>query len=193
MSRFPNMIGGDACSDLQVMQSAAGYYIGRSYLDVECGNSEFPYSRESGYYASEGECGHALNSRNFEVRDCVENNSSYDKGELPDIRNVVQDFTISVANKRTNPDGEYIGRPSVLGNPFAIGRDGTRDEVIAKYRTWLWPLLDEHNPSPALTEINRLTDLYDAGDLTLVCWCAPQACHGDVLAQAIPWWSIARS
>ena len=26
-----------------------------------------------------------------------------------------------------------IGRPSVWGNPFVIGKDGTRNEVIANY------------------------------------------------------------
>jgi hypothetical protein len=31
----------------------------------------------------------------------------------------------------------YIGRPSVWGNPFEIGKDGTREEVIAKYREHL--------------------------------------------------------
>jgi hypothetical protein len=28
----------------------------------------------------------------------------------------------------------YIGRPSKWGNPFVIGRDGSREEVIEKYR-----------------------------------------------------------
>jgi hypothetical protein len=27
---------------------------------------------------------------------------------------------------------------SVLGNPFRVGRDGTLEEVIKKYRRWLW-------------------------------------------------------
>ena len=31
----------------------------------------------------------------------------------------------------------YIGRPSKWGCPFVIGKDGTRKEVIAKYRTWV--------------------------------------------------------
>ena len=31
------------------------------------------------------------------------------------------------------PNSVYIGRPSPWGNPYAIGRDGTRDDVIAKY------------------------------------------------------------
>jgi len=31
----------------------------------------------------------------------------------------------------------YVGRPSPWGNPFVIGRDGTREEVIAKYAAWV--------------------------------------------------------
>ena len=42
----------------------------------------------------------------------------------------------TVLNKKklrgTVPNSVYVGRPSIWGNPFAIGRDGTRDEVIAK-------------------------------------------------------------
>ena len=99
-------------------------------------------------------------------------------------------MSITVANKRSSIGGEYIGRPSPLGNPFVIGRDGTRDEVIAKYRSWLLAQLDENKPSAVLTEMDRLVNLYENNEtLTLVCWCAPKACHGDVLAQAIPWWS----
>jgi Domain of unknown function (DUF4326) len=39
--------------------------------------------------------------------------------------------------RKPAPDRVYVGRPSKWGNPFAIGRDGTRDEVIAKYRAWI--------------------------------------------------------
>lgn len=63
----------------------------------------------------------------------------------------------------------YIGRPSKWGNPFVIGPDGTRDEVIAKYRAWLLA-------QPAL-----VAALPELKNKTLGCWCAPQACHGDVL------------
>jgi hypothetical protein len=91
-------------------------------------------------------------------------------------------MTITVANKLDGVAGEYIGRPSPLGNPFVIGRDGDRDEVIRKYRDWLSSLTD----GAALRELERLRDKYRAeGRLTLVCWCAPKACHGDVIAQAI--------
>ena len=36
------------------------------------------------------------------------------------------------------PGPAYVGRPSPLGNPFVLGRDGNREEVIAEYRHWLW-------------------------------------------------------
>jgi hypothetical protein len=64
----------------------------------------------------------------------------------------------------------YIGRPSKWGNPFGIGKDGTREEVIEKYRDWL------------MTQPELLAALPELKGKTLGCWCAPQACHGDVLA-----------
>ena len=45
-----------------------------------------------------------------------------------------------VLNKRVDsipPGAVYIGRPSIWGNPFVIGKDGSRDGVIAKYEAWL--------------------------------------------------------
>jgi hypothetical protein len=39
--------------------------------------------------------------------------------------------------KRSSASRVYIGRPSKWGNPFVIGRDGTRADVIAKYRAWV--------------------------------------------------------
>ncbi|MBX9841815.1 MAG: DUF4326 domain-containing protein [Xanthobacteraceae bacterium] len=63
----------------------------------------------------------------------------------------------------------YIGRPSKWGNPFVIGRDGSRAEVIAKYRAWI----------VAQPELMNALDELRGRDL--VCFCAPCACHGDVL------------
>lgn len=42
-----------------------------------------------------------------------------------------------IVGKAPVPGRVYIGRPGKWGNPFVIGRDGSRAEVIAKYRTWL--------------------------------------------------------
>jgi hypothetical protein len=65
----------------------------------------------------------------------------------------------------------YIGRPGKWGNPFAIGKDGSRDEVIAKYRRWI------------LSQPDLMAALPELTGRTLGCWCAPHACHGDVLAE----------
>ncbi len=65
----------------------------------------------------------------------------------------------------------YIGRPSKWGNPFRIGRDGTREEVIIKYREWI-------KTQPALLAV-----LPELKGKVLRCWCKPKACHGDVLAE----------
>lgn len=71
--------------------------------------------------------------------------------------------------KRT-PHDVYIGRPSKWGNPFEIGRDGTREDVIDKYKAWI------------AEQPDLLLQLHELKGKTLGCWCAPKACHGDVLA-----------
>jgi hypothetical protein len=63
----------------------------------------------------------------------------------------------------------YIGRSSKWGNPFVIGKDGTRDEVIQKYDVWL-------DTQPEL-----LAALPELQDKILGCWCAPKSCHGHIL------------
>lgn len=65
----------------------------------------------------------------------------------------------------------YIGRPSKWGNPFVIGRDSTRADVIRKYEAWIH------------TQPHLLAALPELRSKTLGCWCSPAACHGDVLAQ----------
>jgi hypothetical protein len=49
--------------------------------------------------------------------------------------------------KRYQGPGVNVGRPSGLGNPFVIGRDGGRDEVIEKYRVWLGERLNHDCPA----------------------------------------------
>lgn len=66
----------------------------------------------------------------------------------------------------------YIGRPSKWGNPFVIGKDGTREQVIDKYVKYI--LL---NPSLYIAAKRELRGK------DLVCFCAPEACHGDVLLE----------
>ena len=94
---------------------------------------------------------------------------------------------INVMNKTSyTGDGEYIGRPSPLGNPFKIGKDGTREETIQKYRIWLWKQIQQQ--TPAYDEFIRLARLATNEPVTLVCWCTPQPCHADVIKNALIWW-----
>ena len=66
----------------------------------------------------------------------------------------------------------YIGRPNKWGNPFQIGKDGTRTEVIEKYRVWL------------LSQPQLVKDAQEQlRGKVLGCWCSPNACHGDVLSE----------
>jgi len=86
------------------------------------------------------------------------------------------------------PGAVYIGRAtrshpkgSILGNPFKIGRDGTRAECVQRYRDWLPTAIHQY---PAM--INELIALRGHD---LACWCRHEndekrignACHGDVL------------
>lgn len=66
----------------------------------------------------------------------------------------------------------YIGRPSKWENPYKVGVDGTRKEVIAMYKEMLLN-------SPLLNDIEELRGK------TLGCWCKPKACHGDVLVELL--------
>ena len=77
-----------------------------------------------------------------------------------------------VLNKHTggsHADAMYIGRGSKWGNLFRIGIDGDRTAVIAKYESWL---RNQHHLLRALDELRGHN---------LLCFCAPKACHGDLL------------
>jgi len=84
------------------------------------------------------------------------------------------------------PGQAYVGRPSALGNPFVVGRDGSREEVIAKYRRWLWARLQEPD-SAQERELRRLLARAVAGELELLCWCHPLPCHAEVVRGAVLW------
>jgi hypothetical protein len=72
----------------------------------------------------------------------------------------------------------YIGRwnPKVKinskwANPFKIGPDGNRQQVLIKYRFWL-----VHNKE-------LMMSLHELRGKVLGCWCDPLDCHGHILAE----------
>ena len=76
-----------------------------------------------------------------------------------------------VVHCKKEPFDVYIGRGSKWGNPFVIGKDGTREEVIEKYRAYI------------LSRSDLLADLWQLKGKVLGCWCDPEPCHGDVLVE----------
>lgn len=70
---------------------------------------------------------------------------------------------------RKEPYDIDIRRPAKWGNPFRIGEDGTRSEVIEKFRQWV------------ILQPELMNDLEELRGKRLGCWCSPKPCHGDVL------------
>lgn len=81
-----------------------------------------------------------------------------------------------VVHCKREPFDVYIGRPSKWGNPFshkentlAEFRVPTREDAVSSYLDWVQ------------TQPELMDALPELRGKTLGCWCAPQACHGDVL------------
>lgn len=89
-----------------------------------------------------------------------------------------------VVHCKREPYDLYIGRGSDWGNPYKIGRDGDRGEVLAKYKQYLLRGEGRH----LLARIGELEGL------TLGCFCSPDGgltaedethCHGQLLLQLV--------
>ena len=95
-------------------------------------------------------------------------------------------MALKVLNVKTwNPAGTeerafYIGRKNLYygmpesqwANPFVIGKDGTRKQVVEKYRVWIEQQIEQGE-----------LDIEELRGGNLLCWCAPEECHGDVLLE----------
>jgi len=78
----------------------------------------------------------------------------------------------------------FISRPSPLGNPFHMEFETQRDTVINQYKVWLHEEYKKHGPVYAA--LQRIIQAERNNEqIALVCWCAPLACHGDVIKDAV--------
>ena len=84
-----------------------------------------------------------------------------------------------VVNKKTSSFDVYIGRGSKWGNPFVLGKHGSREEVIEKYKSRLWELIQKGYVTKE--------ELRALNGKRLGCFCKPLACHGDVIKDAVSW------
>ena len=85
----------------------------------------------------------------------------------------------------------YIGRRGVVfinknrfpekssnfANPYKIGKDGTREEVLEKYKEYIIDKIN--NDHELMRELNSMKGK------TLGCWCFPERCHGNILLELI--------
>ncbi len=81
-----------------------------------------------------------------------------------------------VVHCKKEPYDVYCGRPGPYGNPFTIPIDGSREEVIAKYRR----MITHEDNAWLLDKMKK-----ELKDKIIACWCKPQACHCDVIAELI--------
>jgi hypothetical protein len=96
--------------------------------------------------------------------------------------------TITVVNKYKMPANYkagsviYIGRPSILGNPFVMIKD--RDVVVEANNTWM---IKEYATNPVYKRhIDQLVkELRQGHDVLLQCFCAPKRCHGDNIKRLV--------
>lgn len=97
---------------------------------------------------------------------------------------------MNIVHKRDHtptPSDVYVGRPSPLGNPYShLPIRGTiqvanRDLAVEHYGRWLLSKIREADPK-VLEALAALTP-----DSTLVCFCAPQRCHAEMIERAWKW------
>ena len=89
------------------------------------------------------------------------------------------DLRAALEGKDEHGDVVRIDRRTRWGNPFVIGRHGSREDVIERYRAWLWRKVKSGGIS--------LSELAALNGKTLACHCHPLPCHGDVLVKAASW------
>lgn len=100
---------------------------------------------------------------------------------------------ITVVNKYKHTPTKndvYIGRGSVLGNPFTSIKDKTtlaefvcdsREESVESFRKYI----DEKIASKDKKICDELNRIYKIQDVNLVCFCKPKSCHGDEIKKII--------
>lgn len=84
---------------------------------------------------------------------------------------------VFITNDETGKKERFPKLQSVFANPFKVGKDGTREEVIQKYKKYM---SDKVESDYVLRQV-----LLELDGKNLGCWCHPEPCHGDVLLELI--------
>jgi len=91
-------------------------------------------------------------------------------------------MAVKVVNRRTNTlPAVYIGRGSIFGNPFPVTLG--REKCIEMYQERFDRMMSQDCLyKKAVLDLVRRARL---GDIRLECYCAPLACHGDIIKKYI--------
>ena len=99
-------------------------------------------------------------------------------------------MSVKVVHKR-EPHDFYIGRPSILGNPFSHIADrhtlakyivSTRQDAINRWEEYAWYRM--------LSDVPFREAILACDGKTVGCWCKPKACHGDRIERLIARWRV---
>lgn len=96
-------------------------------------------------------------------------------------------IAITNVKKVEYPDIQHIAchRPHILGNPFVIGKDGNREDVISKYKVFLNEQIKNGNEK-IIQALREIETIYCKGEgVCLDCYCAPQICHTEVIRACV--------
>lgn len=99
--------------------------------------------------------------------------------ELWRIKNQFLNKKTKVVNIKKNKYDVYIGRAGhnldgYFGNPYRVGYDGNRLEVLELYRKYFYDRINN--------DIEFRERVYQLKGKTLGCFCKPEKCHGDIIA-----------
>lgn len=107
------------------------------------------------------------------------------------VKNIRKDGYDNLKEWMQDENNVYIGRKGIVfidgkrfppessefRNPYKIDQNNDRNSVLQKYKKYI---IERLNNEPDL-----LKKLVDMKNKNLGCWCAPDACHGDILLSLI--------
>ena len=79
---------------------------------------------------------------------------------------------ISIGRAGDGHDGRF-------GNPFVVGKDGEVGECVEKFREWFYS--DDMDAEVMREQV----DFEIKPGMRLGCFCKPNPCHGDVIAEYV--------
>lgn len=95
---------------------------------------------------------------------------------------------ITIENLRStrikNPYDVRVDRSSILGNPFHMDGENTRDAVCDRFEAHFLKVLESSSGRAIMMkeELYRISQIYHKhGKLRLFCWCAPKRCHAETI------------